>query len=52
MTLTLGFGLIVLLAVIALVLAVLKMAGKAGPLTEIGVILLAICVIIAKAGMS
>lgn len=52
MTLTVGFGLIVLLAVIAIVLAVMKMAGKAGPLVEIGVILLAVCAIIARAGLS
>jgi hypothetical protein len=53
MTLTLGFGLIVLLAVVAGVLAVLTILGSPRGLifTAFGVLLLAIVEIIARSGL-
>jgi hypothetical protein len=48
MTLTFAFGVVVLLAVVAGALAVLKLTGSPRPLTEVAVLLLAIAVIVAQ----
>lgn len=48
MTLTIGFGIVVLLAVAAGVLAVLKLTGSPRPFTEVAVLLLAIAVIVMR----
>lgn len=48
MTLTIGVGLVVLLAVVAGILAVMKLTGSPRPLTDVAVLLLAIAIIVAR----